>query len=481
MRTGNKRFIALLVLSSFLFMIAAPAIAQRPEHKNEATRYFEEWKRAYNEGRYSESIPLIEEAIRLDPAYRDAARSYLKKTKEKIAFKRTDMDPLLKRKIAQERYLKRMAAVKKAFDIEITEEFMFDSNPFRMRDDVKNDFIISTVPRFAAHLSDPDSGLELLDINYMFYYYKYTKHPDQDRFDHYFNFDFKLPKLIQIAGKKIRIDVHEFLHPGTYYASSEDRSFRKVIANETWGEVFYPISPKTSVGMKYKHELEYYLQKEYYDFSYQKNHVTPSFYYHVTPKTSIFGGYSFSVITYTTGGTYDSNSNTIRAGVLGQLTPKSSVRATTSYEFRNYHDHPYNKGTDRWLFNFIYTNRLSSKMTLSAFLNRSIQESTYVPNPYFIDTKGGVRWNQQLTPKIGLTFKAALMHMKYPKNMIVDSTNTTLKRRRDLRYNVSGALDYNVTGWLSAGIKYHMINNTSNVSSEEYLDQTFTTSIRAHY
>lgn len=454
--------------------------AEVPETKD-AEAVFNEWKKAYAENDFERSISLIKELLELDPAYREKARIYLSEQKKDMAYERVEMDPLLKRKISQEQQLKRVKAMKDAFDIGISESFVYDTNPFRKERNVKYDYIIETAPFIGLNLGDPDSGLDALTLNYTLYYYAYLRHRDQNRFDHKVNFDFKAPSLLSIFGKKISLNVRDYFHPGTYYSTDESEKYLYQVYNKFETEVAFTVTQKTSLAMGYEHDIQWYIRDNFENFNYQRNMIKPSFYYHVTPKTSIFGGYTFSVIDYYEGGLYESHSNIVRGGIVGELTPKSSIRLETGYEFRDYHSAPYDEDTHRYVLDFAYTNRLSQKTTMVAYAQRSLKESTYRPNPYFLTTMGGLKLNQLITPKLSFALDGSVIYNEYPKKIIVDTPTTKLKKRRDWLYNLESGLTYNITSWFSAGFEYRLIQRISNVNEQSYIDHIFTTNVKARY
>lgn len=472
----NKILPAIIILLAVCLVNPPSAVPAR-----DAEIVFNEWKEAYDADDFAKSVSLIKELLEADPAYREKAQGYLDTKKKDMAYQRVETDPLLRRRIEQEQHLKRAKAVKDAFDIGISESFVYDTNPFRKERNVKYDYIIETAPFIGLNLSDPESGMDALVLNYTLYYYTYLRHKEQNRFDHRVNFDFKAPRLLSMFGRKISLNVRDYFHPGTYYSTSESSKYLYQVYNELETEVALTMTEKTSLSMTYEHNIQWYIRDDFENFNYQKNMISPSFYYHITPKTSIFGGYAFSVFDYYEGGLYESHSNIIRGGMVGELTPKSSIRLSTGYEFRDYHSAPHDEDVDKYVLEFAYTNRLSQKTTMVAHAERSIKESTYRPNPYFLTTMGGLRMNQMITPKLSFTLDGTVINNEYPKKIVVDTPTNKLKRRRDWIYNLSGGLAYNMTSWLSAGFDYRLTQRISNVNEQSYIDHVFTTNIKARY
>jgi hypothetical protein len=230
--------------------------------------------------------------------------------------------------------------------------------------------------------------------------------------------------------------------------------------------------------MGYGHEVQYYRRDSFKAFNYQKHMFNPTFYYHITPKTSIFGGYTFGVVDYFAGGTYESNFNTASVGIVGELTPKSSIRFETGYELRNYHDEAAYDDKGEFTLSLTYANKYSRKTGFVVYAERSMIESTFEPNPYFVTTLGGIRWKHLLTPKITLSLEGVLMYNDYPEATIV---NDREKNRYDWYYNTHGSVRYKITEWLDSGLMYELKQRISNLEDQKYTDHVFMTDITARY
>ena len=476
----SKHIIPALILLFSIFANPAAALTSEAAGADMCQALFEDWKTAYEEGRFDESVFLIKELLKNDPAYRQKAQDYIREKKKRLSFKRTEMDPLLKRKIREEQHLKRMSILKEAFDISYRESFVFDTNPFKKYRNVKHDYLIVSEPHIGMKLGDPENGVDILNIDYTLYYYNYMKHKDQNRFDHNLKFDFSVPRLIELFGKEVSLKVSDYFHPGTYSSSNESTMYTYQFYNEIKTDVAFPITRKTSFSIGYEHDLQWYTRRTLKAFNYQKNIITPDFHYKITPKMSLFGGYTLGVVSYD-GGTYESNYNTLRGGITGQLSEKSTVKLNTGFEFRNYHDSPEGEDTIRYVLNLAYTNRLSKKTKAAIFARRSIEESTYEPNPYFIMNILGASLDHSITPKFSLGSQASIMYNTYPRKIIVDSSSDKLKKRRDLKYSVENRCLYKVNKWLEAAFAYSLEHRFSNVESKNYIDHIFTTSLTGRY
>jgi len=207
--------------------------------------------------------------------------------------------------------------------------------------------------------------------------------------------------------------------------------------------------------------------------------------YKVLPKTRVYLGYGRQLIHYAideyvaSGATYDSKnskSHLFNAGVEGQIAPKVQGMVETGFTFREY-DGP---ETDR----AVTTSRRSgstrnwtvatqalwkpvARTDVSLRVSRSLQESTYAGNRFYISNLVALNFKHKLPYKLTLGMGGTVGIDKYP-----EAVSATQSNRRDDIYTEFASLTYDIQEYLNVGASYsHKQKNSTLTGEFNYEDQ----------
>jgi len=201
---------------------------------------------------------------------------------------------------------------------------------------------------------------------------------------------------------------------------------------------------------------------------------TPTFFYQLFPKTSIFGEYNYGKIDYDNSNT-NSNShyNQWRLGVKGEIAPKLDGVAKFGYRQTDYKQSSNNdfKGFATFL-NLTYA--LKERTTINAYGETTSEESSYSTNSYFTLNKIGFKLDHELMARTFLFGGGYYQLDKYPEETTEDSKTA---KRRDYIFDSSIGVRYEIKDWVNCEISYEYKKRDSKFSKFDYLDNKVITRV----
>ena len=203
--------------------------------------------------------------------------------------------------------------------------------------------------------------------------------------------------------------------------------------------------------------------------------------YHVMPKTRVFAAYHRQVVHYTNHPavpTSNSKSHMLEGGIEGDIAPKLTGQIQSGLQYRKYDDTPIGKNdrskiTRNWVVSTKLVYRPLERTKVDLMLSRSLQESTFQGNPFYIATAAGLNVMHKFPWKVTAGVNAAVEQDKYPQTVPVSlgaapSIGTIRVNRRDEIYQTGGNLDYDIQEWLKVGVSYLYRVRFSHNLSDQY-------------
>jgi hypothetical protein len=212
------------------------------------------------------------------------------------------------------------------------------------------------------------------------------------------------------------------------------------------------------IGFNISDIYDYYIDKDWDSLNRNRFNAGAQLNYNVSHKTQIFAEYVFSDITYNTNKVNNSNGSTFGLGINGQIAPKVTGTAKATYAMRDYE---HNKaGADNYADLAGYYLELEWKPTENDTLRlsgeRSMEETTYGVNRYYVDTAISLyaahRFFTKWTASVAFTYD----NMAYPK-----AATAGADKRKDDMFSVRPELGYQFKDWLSAGVWYNFSTRRS--------------------
>lgn len=207
--------------------------------------------------------------------------------------------------------------------------------------------------------------------------------------------------------------------------------------------------------------------------------------YRVMPKTRVYAAYHRQLIHYSAHParpTKNNKSHLVDIGIEGQIAPKLTGQVQTGFSYRKYDD-PASiaanglPGTNQsrisrnWTLATKLGYRPLERTKVDLSLSRSLQESSFVGNPFYIATAAGINASHQLPWKLALGANLGWEQDKYSQTTITALSGgaafATVNRRDDL-YQAGGSLSYDIQSWLKAGLDYQYRARFSHNLSEQF-------------
>lgn len=247
-------------------------------------------------------------------------------------------------------------------------------------------------------------------------------------------------------------------------ATSELTALQKRWRN-TAGAVAGYKREKIAVDLGYENIRDKYL--DLVNLDKWQNIITPTFYYQLFPKTSVFGEYNYGIIDYDE---HTTNSNShyhqFRIGLKGEYFPKITGIVKAGYEHRIYDESIKSDFSGFTMYgNVIY--RFKERSTLDIYGERRPVESTYSTNSYFAANTIGFKFDHQLLERLFLIGGAYYKHNKYPDETTEGSKTA---KRRDSILDGKLGLRYEIRDWIHVEGSYEYKQRDSKFSNFEYKD-----------
>ena len=334
----------------------------------------------------------------------------------------------------------------------------YDDNIYLTKDATKNDIITHLSPGVYAYYGNED--------NLYFAFYDadiliYGKNQNETRINQTIGVRADL-----FRKSRVKVTVKDTLRPTTDPATSESAAFVKRIYNDFESIVLYDISERTAVSITYDQYFQDYTSNEYKSFSYLQHVVSPTAYWHLSPKTSLTAEYDIGITDYR-GAKYNSTYHQGRAGIQGRLTPKSTVYLKAGYQYRIY-DKPDRKNTGDAILEGIYNYTLSPKTGFELIAAKRINESVYEDDGFFKSINVYASMTHHILYNLDLKISGCYIRSDYPRESEIMEQG--LRKRSDNIYGASARLEYKFRYWLSAYTGYDFKIRDSNIRRFEYED-----------
>jgi hypothetical protein len=335
----------------------------------------------------------------------------------------------------------------------------YDSNIFLTKDSPDYDLITKISPGVYGYIgNDQYTALGFYEADVLIY----SKHPKQTHVDQAMGGRMELFKQ-----SKVKISLNDTLRLTTDPATSESTPFVRRASNNFDGTVRYDMSPKTSASFEYGLGNEYYISSGYKQFNYFQQTFAPRIWYHITPKTSLTGTFTLGATHYTGSADYDSLYYQGTAGVVGVLTPKSTIGLDAGYQARDY-DSATIKNTGGFVMKCMYDYTWSPKTSIQLILSSDINESVYSDVGYFKSYNFYTNIKHHLFYNLDLDLNGLYIRSDYPHETQVAGLGWA--KRSDNIFGIGGGLQYRFRTWLSAYAAYNLRSNISDIKVYNYND-----------
>jgi hypothetical protein len=343
----------------------------------------------------------------------------------------------------------------------ISERFEYESNVFQTPSHSKDDLIFKTIP---GVLVEYGTGPHWISLGYRAEILNFLDMSNQNAVHHIFlgqtHFEFNRLTL-NIRDNFIRTTDP----PGTELVGriesttntlAPDAEYRltdrfSIGANATWVHVSFPVLPQ--------------LDRDEYLFG-------GSVFWKFQPKTDLRLTYNYGVKEFNSDANRDVTRHVILLGIRGELTSKLSSTFRIGYEDREPNGSgpgPQAKayrgivGGGDWVY------QPTERLRITLLTDRSVQESIFANELFFLSTMGTLAVEQRVGPKVSVTARLTGGENAYPtKSQVGD--NTPFKFRNDMILGWGAGVGYDVQPWLRLALDFLHTDRDSNFRAFSFKD-----------
>ncbi|MFA5146749.1 MAG: outer membrane beta-barrel protein [Candidatus Omnitrophota bacterium] len=484
------------------------------EGKATADDYFMLWREYFDRGDYESSMPFMKKAVELDPSYTEKFRSYLESVEAETLIQIEEERERVREEVLERERARELITMQRGTgDVDlgkmrplkfgpltlrpsISYQFKWDDNIFLTPDDRRADYVSTVTPSFGGNLDLPfalpfivSAGgvtLEsesrvpehtLFNLEYKPIIKTFLEHPKESNVGHSFITTSVIPSNLFGGRGKLVFGFKDILLFTTDPATNEDVKFTPRYNNEMEFKAKYTPAEKISMAFAYLNILEWYKPESRQEFSYSQHVLTPTLYYNMTSKSTLFMDADFGKVAYYTGNR-NSTFLQISGGITGKITPKTDVYLKAGYQFRAYENKNIYGDYNSLTMTGSMSSMLRKDVVMKLMLGKSIVESTYQDNAYFDLKYAELELVKHISGKTSLLIGGSLGKNDYPRNSEEDEG---VRTRRDYVWGLKGGLSYRITRWLDSSLAYEYKGRDSNFKRYYYRDNRLLVNLRASY
>ncbi|MBR3632496.1 MAG: outer membrane beta-barrel protein, partial [Elusimicrobiaceae bacterium] len=221
---------------------------------------------------------------------------------------------------------------------------------------------------------------------------------------------------------------------------------------------------KISFGVSLQDLFDRYFARDMKYLNRNRVNAAAQLFYNFTPRTYAFVEYMFSDIVYQGNQENNSISHSAALGLTKKLSGKVTGTAKITYDARRYSHKIPHADNEPDLVGY-YAEILwkpTSRDLISLSGERSMEETLYGTNRYFIDTFISVYMRHQLNAKWAGSMVVGWEDLRYTKAV-------TTHKRHDSLYTVRPSLEYNFKQWLIGSVWYQYRIRSSNEKWPDYV------------
>ncbi len=338
----------------------------------------------------------------------------------------------------------------------LSERVEYDSNVFQTPSHARGDVLFKTIPGL---LADYNFGPHSLSVGYRAELLRYVDLTQEDATHH-----FAVGQL-RLEFSRLLFNLRDdFAHttdpPGTEL-TGRIRSDTNVLAPEAE----YGLTQRFSVGTNYSW-THVHFDPSVAELDRDEHLIGGSVFWKFLPKSDLRLNYSYGEKDFTTVPDRDVTRHVVTLGLRGDLTAKLSSTFRLGFEDRipraaNGTGYTGLIGGGDWVY------KPTERTTITLTTDRSVQESTFQTEPFYVSTSGTLSAQQQLLPKLNVSVKATGGVNDYPLKETQDGQTDW---RRDVFYAFSGGLEYLIQRWLVVGLEYTYTARRSNFNSFSFIE-----------
>jgi hypothetical protein len=337
----------------------------------------------------------------------------------------------------------------------VSQRIEYETNVFQTPEDEQDDLIFRTLPGIAVEWK---RGQDAISAAYNAEILKFLNLSGQDNTHHFFGGQVKLEL------GRFTVSVREDFANTSDPSGSELTGRIESTTNVLSSEVLYKVTDRLSLGGN--GAWNYVKYPEFPQLDRNEYLIGPVATWKVVPKVDLLLSYVHGEKFFEGEFAFrDVTRDLVLAGVRGDITPSLWANFRIGYEYRR----PETSGLHDYrglVFGGDWVYKPTERLTLSVWMERSVQESSFVFQPYYVATFGGASAAYRFTPALTATVRLSGGLDSYPIKDVFEPG----KFRKDTFFGAGGGIGYDVQKWLRVGAEYSHLRRSSNFDFFDFTD-----------
>ncbi len=341
----------------------------------------------------------------------------------------------------------------------LSQRVIYETNIFGTPNGAQDDLIFNTSP---GALAEWVSGPNSLSAGYRAEILNFLTLTSQDRTNHY------LVGQLHLELSRLRVDVRDDFANTLTPPTTELTGPIPNTTNLLVPEIEYRVTPRLGVGGNalWRHVNV----PGFTELNREEYLVGPSVFWKAFPKANIQFSYDHGQTFFEGTSFRDVTRDLFLIGVRGELTAKLMSTFRIGYERRL----PQTAGLPAYnglVMSGDWTYKPTERLTLTLATSRSVEESTFGSEIFYVATAGTITANYEFRPKVTMTMRVSAAGNAYPRK---ESLNGETKTRNDTLVGWGGGIGYDIQPWIRVGVDYGHIGRFSNFRVFDYQDDKLT-------
>ena len=245
--------------------------------------------------------------------------------------------------------------------------------------------------------------------------------------------------------------------------------------NDGFGEIGYTLTQRWSVSGRYKNQMLRFQNLTPYDRDVNSGGV--ALFMRMMTKLSLFGEAWYGKVGYKESASNGQDASYIQGflGLGGRVSPKTNFTFKVGGEHRTYQDFNNFPDTNQPIVSLELEEKPTTHFSFSLNGSRSVNETVYENNSYYISTGGGANFTYTMLRMLSLGADISYFLLQYDKA----NNSAPAVKRSDKILQVSPSVKVDITRWLRAQAGYTLSNRSSNVDYYHYKENRIAASLNA--
>jgi|GEM_PF-1872671 len=355
----------------------------------------------------------------------------------------------------------------------------FDDNIYLTRHDATNDWITNLQ---AGLVFQPNLGKNKFVLDYLGDFNLFSDHTSQNNDNH------TITTGLQLNFNKSHLDIVNVFRDFSDRSGSEDVSRIDRTSESVWPSFTFNFA-KMDLLIGYNYRLEKYNSNDaigtfegrnltYKNLDREEQVYTVEAALKLWPKTALLVSVDSGTIDHRVeNGKPDSNYYDVLTGLRGSPTGKSTVEAKIGFRGQDYDN--YGEDYKNLIFSGSWLEKFSERDSLRLDFSRTTNDSTFTDNGYYVNTFIGGNFKHDFSEKLSGKVGCSLEFNNYPTEVSLD--NMTEENREDVFWSPAIGLEYKISKYFVADLKFNYIKRDSNFSRYDYQDNRISAGLKGSF